>query len=116
MRDKLRQSFSLLPRCAEPWIWISKPTESRIKKFISRRGITAGALSIKGPTKNELRRAILFSGHASKPMIKEGGFPNTTPCNDCNDVDILVRPCTIQKSDIFLPTEHIASRNGQSGY
>src|SRR5215469_9850654 len=35
MRDELRESLALLPRRSEPWIWISKPTEGRIKKFIS---------------------------------------------------------------------------------
>src|SRR5262249_48198348 len=31
-------------------------------------------------------------------------------------VDILVRPCVIQESDILLPTKNIASGNRQSGY
>src|SRR5580704_15174798 len=34
MRDELRQSFALLPRRSEPWIWIAKPSQSRIKEFI----------------------------------------------------------------------------------
>ena len=34
MRDELRQSFAFLPRRSEPWIWVAKPTESRIKKLI----------------------------------------------------------------------------------
>jgi hypothetical protein len=34
MRDELRESLALLPRCSESWIWIAKPTESRLKKFI----------------------------------------------------------------------------------
>ena len=36
--------------------WISKPSESRIKKFICGRSLPTAALSIEGPAKNELRR------------------------------------------------------------
>src|SRR4029077_1713925 len=102
MRDELRQSFALLPRGSDPWIWISKPMESRVKKFIRRRSVPTGALSVKGPTKNQFRIAILFSGHPSEPMVHERGFPDTTPGNDCNDIDMLVCPCVIQESDILL--------------
>jgi hypothetical protein len=34
MRDELGQSFALLPRRSEPRIWVAKPSESGIKKFI----------------------------------------------------------------------------------
>jgi hypothetical protein len=34
MRDELRQSFALLPGGSEPRIWLAKPRESDIKKFI----------------------------------------------------------------------------------
>src|SRR5215471_14347187 len=34
MRDQLRESLALLPRRSEPRIWIAKPRESGIKKFI----------------------------------------------------------------------------------
>src|SRR5215468_11166771 len=34
MRDELRESLALLPRRSNPWIWISKPTEGHVKKFI----------------------------------------------------------------------------------
>jgi hypothetical protein len=34
MRDELRQSFALLPGGSEPRIWVAKPRESGIKKFI----------------------------------------------------------------------------------
>src|SRR5580704_13338603 len=47
--NELCESLSLLPRRSEPWIWIAKPTESRIKKFICRRSSPAGALSVEGP-------------------------------------------------------------------
>ena len=56
MRDELRKSLAFLPRRSEPWIWISKPSESRIKKFICGRSLPTAALSIVGPAKNELRR------------------------------------------------------------
>src|SRR5712664_168265 len=69
-----------------------------------------------GPTKNKLCRTIMLSSHPSEPMVNERGLPDPSPGNDCNDVDILVCPCTIQKSDILLSTKNIASCNGQSGY
>ena len=116
MRDELRQSFALLPRRSKPWIWVAKPSESSVKKLICGRSIPTGALSVKGPTENELRRTIMLSSHPSEPMVDQRGFPDTTPGTDCNDVDILVCPCTIQKSEILLSTKNITSCNGQSGY
>src|SRR6266478_5617784 len=116
MRDELRQSFALLPRGSDSWIWIAKPSESRVKKFICGRSAPTAALSVEGPTKNELRRTIMVSSHPSEPMVDERGLSDTGPRNNCNDVDILVCPCTIQKSDILLSTKNIASCNGQSGY
>src|SRR5258707_10777821 len=58
----------------------------------------------------------MFSSHPSEPMVHERGFSDSSPGNDCNDVDIVVCPCTIQESDILLSTKNIASCNGQSGY
>src|ERR1700736_252152 len=116
MRDELRQSFALLPRRSEPWIWISKPSESRVKKFICGRIAPTGALSVEGPAKNEFRRTIMFSSHPSEPMVNERGLPDTGPCNNRNDIYILVCPCTIQESDILLSTKNITSCNSQSGY
>src|ERR1700732_697086 len=49
-------------------------------------------------------------------MVDYRGLPDPSPGNDCNDVDILVCPCTIQKSDVILSTKNIVSCNGQSGY
>src|SRR5271166_4606887 len=112
MRDKLRQSFALLPGRSEPWIWISKPCESRVKKFIRGRSLPTGALSIEGPTKNKFCRTIMFCSHPPEPMVDERRLPDPSPGNDCNDVDILVCPCMIQKSDILLSTKNIASCNG----
>src|SRR5271165_794 len=112
MRDELRQSFAFLPRRSESWIAISKPSESRIKKFICGRNLPTAALSIKGPAKNKLCRTIMVSSHSSKPMVNERGLSDPSPGNNCNDVDILVCPGTIQKSDILLPTKDIASCDG----
>src|ERR1700720_4660038 len=112
MRDELRESLALLPRSSEPWIWISKPSESRVKKFICGRSLPTAALSVEGPTKNKLRRTILVSSHPSEPMVNERGLPDTGPCNNCDDVDILVCPGIVQKSDILLSTKNITSGNG----
>src|SRR4029077_15534635 len=43
-------------------------------------------------------------------------LPNTGPRNDCNDIYILVCPCSIQESDILLSTKNIAPCYGQSCY
>src|SRR6201993_2622640 len=115
MRDELCQSFALLPRSSEPWIWISKPSESRVKKFVCGRSLPTAALSVEGPTKNKLCRTIMISSHPSEPMVNESGLPDTGPCNDRNDIYILFCPCIIQKSDILLATKNIASGDGQSG-
>src|SRR5271165_2269896 len=116
MCDELRQSLPFLPRRSEPRIWISKPSESRIKEFICGRSLPTAALSVEGPTKNELCRTIMVSSHPSEPMIDERGLSDPSPSNDCNDVDILLCPCTIEESDILLSAKNIPSGNGQSGY
>src|SRR5215468_1093076 len=113
MRDELCKSLAFLPRRSEPWIWITKPSQSRIKKFVGRRGVATGALSVKRPTKNELRRTIVFSRHPSKPMVHERGLSNTRPGNDGNNIDILVYPRTIQKGDILFPAKNFAPCNRQ---
>src|SRR6516164_10329067 len=105
MRDKLRESLAFLPRRSEPWIWITKPSQNRIKKFIGRRGVATGALSVEGPAKDELRGAIVFSSHPSEPMVNQCGLPDTGPSNDRDDIDILVCPCCIQERNIFPPTK-----------
>src|SRR5271165_7508825 len=116
MRDELGQSFALLPCRSKPWVGITKPSESGIEKFICRRSAPTGALSVKRPAKNQLRRTVFFSSHSSEPMVNERGLTDPGPGNDCNDVDILVCPSTIQKSDILLSPKNIASCDGQSGY
>src|ERR1700726_292804 len=112
MCGEFRQSFAFFPRRSDSWIWISKPSESSVKKLIGRRRLPASALSVKGPAKNQLCGTIMFSSHPSEPMVNERRLSDPSPGNDCNDVDILVCPCAIQKSDILLSTKNIASGNG----
>src|SRR5271165_3309073 len=116
MCDELRHSFALLPSRSDPWIWITKPSEGSVKKFICGRSASTAALSVKGPAKPEFRRAVVICSHPSQPMIDERRLPNTSPGCDGNYVDILVCPRTIQKSDILLSTKNITSGNGQPGY
>src|ERR1700745_413444 len=115
MGDELRESFAFLPRGSEPWIWISKPTESRVKKFISGRSVSTATLPIERPAKNELRRTIMISSHLPKPMVDERGLSDPSPGNTRNDIYTLFCPCIIQKSDILLSTKNIASGNRQPG-
>jgi hypothetical protein len=49
-------------------------------------------------------------------MVHERGLPDASPGNDCNGVDILICPSTIQKSDILISTNNIVSGQGQSGH
>src|SRR6516165_10452197 len=86
MRDELRQSFALLPCRADPGIWIAKPSQSGIKKFIGRRSVAAGALSVERPAKDELRRTIVFRSHSSEPVVDQRRFPNSAPGNKGDDV------------------------------
>src|ERR1700731_3487453 len=116
MRDELRESLALFPRCSDAWIGIAKPGQSSVNEFVCGRSLPTAALSVEGPAKNKLCRTIMFSSHPSEPMVNESGLPDPSPCNDCNDVDIVVCPCTIQESDILLSTKNITSCNGQSGY
>src|SRR5258708_36597083 len=115
MGHQLRQSFALLPCRSEPRIWISKPGESGVKKFVGGRSASPRALSVKGQAKNELRRTIVFNSHPSEPMIDERRLPDTSPGNNGNDIYLLVCPCSIQESDIRLSTKNITPCNRQSG-
>src|SRR6516164_1513807 len=54
MCNKLGQSFALLPCRSEPRVWVAKPGESRIEKFIGGRGAPTRTLSVEGPTKDQL--------------------------------------------------------------
>src|SRR5215471_17597496 len=112
MRDELRESLAFLPRRSEPWIWITKPSESRIKKFICGRSVPTRALSVEGPTKNQLRRTIIVSSHTSEPMIDERRLPDPGPRDDRDDIYLLACPCVVQESDIVLSPENITSGNG----
>src|SRR5215470_2729336 len=111
MRGELCESFALLPRRPEPWIRITKPSQSRVKKFIRGRGVPTGALSVEGPAKDKLCRAIMVGSHPSKPMVKERRLSDASPRNDGNDVDFLVCPGTIQKGQILLSTKNVAASN-----
>src|ERR1700758_3763515 len=116
MRDELRQSFALFPRGSDPRIWISKPSESSVKKFICGRSAPTAALSVKRPAKNELCRAIMFSSHPSEPMVDERGLTDTGPSNNRKDIYGPLCPWVIQESDVLFSAKNIASGNGQSGY
>ena len=45
-------------------------------------------------------------------MVNERGLTDPSPGNDCNDVDILVCPRTIQKSEVLLSTKNVSSGKG----
>src|SRR6516165_10112987 len=109
MRDEFRESLSLLPPRSDPWIWISKPIESSVKKFIRGRSLPTAALSVKGPAKNELCRTIVFSSHLSEPMVDERRLPDSSPRNDSHDIYMRVCPSVIQESDIFFSAKNSAS-------
>src|SRR5580704_8054720 len=112
MPDELRQSFALLPCCSEACIWIAKPVKSGIKKFIGRRSVAAGPLSVERPAKYELRRTILFSSHSPEPMIDQRRLSDSAPGHNCHHIDLLVSPCIIQETDVLFTTKNITSRNG----
>jgi len=116
MGDELGQSFAFLPRSSHPWIWVFKPGERSVEKFVCRGRLPACALAVERPAENELGRRIVFSSHAPEPTVDKGGLPDTSPSDDANDVHVLVRQGSIQESDILLPPKNIASGNRQSGY
>jgi hypothetical protein len=95
---------------ANPRIWISKPTECTVNKFIRGRGVATAALPVEGPTKNELRRTIMVSSRRSQ-WLTSVDFPTPAQATIVTNVDILICPCTIQKSDILLSTKNVASCN-----
>src|SRR6267154_6227347 len=94
---------------------MAKPVKSGIKKFIGRRSVAAGALSVERPAKYELRRTILFSSHSSEPMVDQRRFSDSAPGNNCHNIDLLVRPCILQETDVLFTTKNFTSCNGQSG-
>ena len=116
MRDEFRQSFALLPRHSDPWIRVTKPTESSVKKFICGGGAPTATLPIEGPAIDELSGTIMFRSHSPEPMVDQRGLSNASPSHNCDDIYIRIGPCIIQESDIFLSTKKIASSNWQSGY
>jgi hypothetical protein len=92
MRNELRQSFTLLPCRSDPWIWISKPNESGVKKFICGRSTPAAALPVERPAKNNFSGTIMFGSHPSQPMVNERGLADASPGHDCNDLQSLPKP------------------------
>src|ERR1700757_501484 len=112
--DEFRQPFALLPGSSHPWIWIPKPSESSVDKFVCGRRLAARALSVEGPAKNELRRPILFSSYPPQPTVDERGFPDTSPCDDANDVHTRVRRRSIQEREILFAPKNIAPGYRQS--
>src|SRR5690348_11824089 len=113
MRDELRKSLALLPWSSEPWIRITKPSESCIEKFVRGRSLPTAALSVEGPTKNKLRSTIMFSSHPSEPMVNERGLTDPSPGSDGNDIYVLVCPGTVQENDVLLSAKNIPSGHGQ---
>src|ERR1700746_721908 len=109
MGDELGQSFAFLPRRSYPWIWVFKPGESSVEKFVCRGRLPACTLSVEEPAENELRRTIVFSSHSPEPTVDKGGLPDTSPSDDANDVHVLVRQRTTQESHIFLCPKHTPS-------
>src|SRR5580692_7128533 len=47
-------------------------------------------------------------------MVDEGGLSDPSPGKDGYDIYLLVGPCIIQESDVFLSPKKIASCHGQS--
>src|SRR6516164_10827060 len=78
--------------------------------------MSARTLPVERPAKNELCRAIVFSSHSSEPMIDQRRFSDSTPGSNCSNIDLLVRPCIVQESDVLFTTKKITSCDRQSGY
>src|SRR5215471_1442348 len=110
---QLGQSFALSPWRSNPRVWIAKPGEGSLEKFICRRGTTAAPLPVKGPAKNKFCRTIMVGGHSPEPMVDERGLSNAGPGNNHDDIHAFVHPGSIQKSKILLPTKNTACRYGQ---
>src|SRR6516162_5555400 len=109
MGHQLRQPLALFPRCSEPRIGITKPSESSVQEFVCGRSASTRALSVKGPAKNELCRTIVFSSHLSEPMVDQRRLPDSGPCNDGRDIYMRVCPCVIKESGILFSAKNSAS-------
>jgi hypothetical protein len=117
MGDQVGQSFALLPRRSNPWISVSKPGKSSVKKFIRGRSLSTAALPVERPAKNPLSRTVMLGSDLPEPVIDERRFPDTSLVgNYRNDIYIGARPRIIQESDILLSTKNIAPSYGQSCY
>src|SRR6516162_788018 len=109
MANELRESFALLPGRADPGIWIAKPGQCSIQKFIGRRSAATRTLPVERPAKYELRRPIVFSSHSPEPMVNQCGLPDSAPSDNSNNIYPLVCPCLVQESDILLSPENLTS-------
>jgi hypothetical protein len=56
----------------------------------------------------------MISSHPREPIVDKRGLSDPSPGSDGNDVYMLICPGVIQKSDVLLSTENIASGDGQS--
>ena len=55
-----------------------------------RRRCPPCSLSVEGPAEDKLRGTIIFSRHASEPMVDKRGLPDTGPGNNRCDIDMPV--------------------------
>jgi hypothetical protein len=69
MRDKLRQSLAFLPSCSDPWIWISKPRESDVKKIHLR----TKNLPLSPACRRTNRKRAEQNGTAQQPAVGANG-------------------------------------------
>jgi hypothetical protein len=56
----------------------------------------------------------MISSHPREPIVDERGLSDPSLGSDGNDVYMRICPDVIQKSDVLLSTENIASGDGQS--
>src|SRR5258708_24181317 len=97
MRDELGQSFALLPLRSDPWILITKPSESRGNKLVCGRSAATGALSVERPSENELCRPITSSSQLLEPMVAARRLPYPRPSNNGKDTNLPFHPCILDQ-------------------
>src|SRR5580704_18715464 len=107
MRDELRESLALLPRRSDPWIWIAKPSESSVQKFIRRRSAPARALPVEGPAKDQVRRTVLVGRQSPQPVVNQRGFAHAGPGHDADHVDLRIGPGRVQERQVLLTPKNI---------
>jgi hypothetical protein len=76
MRDELHEPFALLPTRSEPRIWISKPAQSDVEKFICQRSVFfAHALSRKAISSSRPNTSLPVTGSLAMETLSESIFP-----------------------------------------